>query len=115
MVILAIQLYHRISLWPSSLLAPQVETRHSLPSSGRTKLEMECDLDSIGVPPGGVEDMITLSRLSEEALLYNIKERYARELIYVSAHPPMFSRFWLVLSSCPVFHPRPILAQSWFQ
>jgi len=37
-----------------------------------------------GVPPGGVEDMITLQRLTEEALLYNIRARYMQDLIYVS-------------------------------
>ncbi len=38
-----------------------------------------------GVPPGGVEDMITLQRLTEEALLYNIRARYMQDLIYVSS------------------------------
>jgi myosin heavy subunit len=32
----------------------------------------------------GVEDMITLDDLSEQSMLRNIRERYARDIIYVS-------------------------------
>ncbi|KAL6076835.1 Myosin-VIIa, variant 2 [Balamuthia mandrillaris] len=40
------------------------------------------DADSLGVPEGGVEDMISLNKLSEEGLLLNLEMRYHKDLIY---------------------------------
>lgn len=44
--------------------------------------------NEFGIPAGGVEDMITLMQLSEEALLFNLQERYDRSLIYVPLGEP---------------------------
>src|SRR3989344_8814414 len=43
------------------------------------------------IPTGGVEDMITLPRLSEGALLYNLRERYDNGFIYVLITSPLIS------------------------
>ncbi len=45
------------------------------------------------IPTGGVEDMITLPRLSEGALLYNLRERYDNGFIYVRITSPLLHAF----------------------